>query len=98
MKNYKDHIFDVESGEIIPDPDKTEEERQNMNSLEYRLKYPHMPINGLGVTRKFLNENCLKLGDKCPRFRSVSYSEGRIQAVMCFWGPYKKCEKARGGR
>ena len=55
-------------------------------SLEFRQKYPHMEINGLGVTRNFLKKNCLKLGDKCPRFRSVGYSDGRIQAVMCFWG------------
>lgn len=64
------------------------------NTLEYYFKYPHMPIFGMGVTKKYLKDNCLKPGKHCRRFHSVSLSDGPSQGVLCRWGPFKKCEKA----
>ena len=57
-----------------------------------------VPTLSLGVTHKFLDENCLKPGAKCERFKAASYSDGRIHMVMCRNGPFKRCQEAKGGR
>ena len=89
---FKDLIFDIDTGEfkqIAPKPKKQQED----SSISDYLKYSGVPVFGMGVTREYLNENCLKPGDRCPRFKAVSLSDGKFQAVMCREGPYRKCEK-----
>lgn len=93
-KEFKDLVFDIDSGELKQALIKPKKQQEDMSTLEYYVNNPHLPISGLGVTKEFLDQNCLKPGDICRRFHSAHLSDWRIQGVQCKWGPYKKCEKA----
>ena len=94
MNKYKDLILDIDTGELKQAITKPKKHQEDMSTLEHYVNNPHLPIFGLGVTEKYLRENCLKPGDKCRRFHMVHLSDGGSQGVQCRWGPYKKCEKA----
>ena len=109
---YKDLFFDIESGQLKPTKPDIDSRDDTSSIITTMIDHPEargidlhsyansarVPILSLGVTHKFLEENCLKPGDRCQRFKAASYSDGKIQYVMCRDGPFKRCEKAKGGR